>query len=204
MENFHWNCKLSSGAVLRTSDVVVNKGMNSRLKANYYFVLVSILCLYLFVVHYVCIFLQVGLAVDHNWFENMTTKYQALLDRMAESDMPETAAYRQAVEKIARYRIKACMDYPDDPDMVEELCNCGQVEELIQQADKEMSCLEMYLRTRMWEIVEEYNKDHEFIIEDDTDPMDDDEGIDWIKEEAFGQKYTRMKEEAELRYKKRH
>lgn len=142
--------------------------------------------------------------MDPNWFENMTTKYQALLDRMAESDMPETAYYRQVVEKLARYRLKAAMENPDDPDMVEELCNCGQVEELIEQADDEMQVLEMYLRERWWELVEEYNKDREFVVDREPDPMSEYDTIDWQKEEAFGEKYTRMREEAELRDKRSH
>ena len=46
----------------------------------------------------------------------MVVKYQALLDRMAASDLPETAQYRVDLEKIARYRIKVAMENPDDPD----------------------------------------------------------------------------------------
>ena len=77
--------------------------------------------------------------------------------------MPEDAQYRINVEKIARYRIKAAQENPDDPEKVEELCNCGQVEELVVQAENEMIVLEMYLKNRWWEFVKpvevEYNPD---------------------------------------------
>mmetsp|Transcript_21285 Transcript_21285/g.31635 ORF Transcript_21285/g.31635 Transcript_21285/m.31635 type:complete len:182 (-) Transcript_21285:240-785(-) len=93
----------------------------------------------------------VGLAVDHEWQPKMVTKYQALLDKMATSDMPETYRYREIVEKVARYRIQAALDHPEDPDKVEEMCNCGQVEELVEQADDEMTVLDMILENRWWE-----------------------------------------------------
>ena len=67
----------------------------------------------------------------------MITKYQALLDKMAASDMPPDAQYRINVEKLCRFRIKAAQENLNDPDKVEELCNCGQVEELVIQADNE-------------------------------------------------------------------
>lgn len=108
---------------------------------------------------------QVGLKVDHEWHSHMISKYQALLDRMATSEMPENAFYRVTMEKVIRYRLKAAMEHPNDPEKVEELCNCGQVEELIEQADDEMEVLEMYLRGRYWEKVKpvdiEYNPNPE-------------------------------------------
>ncbi|KAL7456610.1 hypothetical protein ACHAWC_008090, partial [Mediolabrus comicus] len=103
----------------------------------------------------------VGLEVDHDAVPKMITKYQALLDKLASSDMPPTAQYRINIEKIARYRIAAAQENLDDPEKVEELCNCGQVEELVVQADNEMKVMDMYLRNRWWELVKpvdiEYN-----------------------------------------------
>ena len=103
----------------------------------------------------------------------MIVRYQALLDKMAASDMPEEAQYRRDVEAICRYRIDACRQYPDDPDKVEELCNCGQVEELLQQADDEMEVLNMYLRERWWEKLNPNAP-----IEYNPDPEDDEVGVD--------------------------
>ena len=55
--------------------------------------------------------------------------------------------------------------WADDPEAVEELCNCGQVEELVVQADNEMKVMDMYLRNRWWELVKpvdiEYNPSDE-------------------------------------------
>ena len=107
----------------------------------------------------------VGLAVDHDAVPKMIVKYQALLDKLAASDMPEDAQYRINVEKICRYRIKAAQENLDDPEKVEELCQCGQVEELVIQADNEMIVMDMYLRERWWEFVKpveiEYNPEDE-------------------------------------------
>lgn len=80
-----------------------------------------------------CVPPQVGIDVDHEAVPKMIVKYQALLDKMEASDMPADAQYRINVEKICRYRIKAAQENLDDPEKVEELCNCGQVEELVIQ-----------------------------------------------------------------------
>lgn len=113
--------------------------------------------------------------VDHEAIPHMISKYQALLDRMADSDMPEDAFYRTTMEKVIRYRLKAAMDHPDDPEMVEELCNCGQVEELVEQADDEMEVLEMYLKGRYWERVKDVDIDVLHDIEYNPDPAKDEE-----------------------------
>ena len=114
--------------------------------------------------------------VDHDAVEKIIEKYQALLDKMAASDMPETAQYRMDVEKIARYRIDIAIEHRDDPDMVEDLCRGGQVEELVQQADEEMQVLDMYLSTRMWELVE--NNDDDIEVEGNPDPSQDHAGLE--------------------------
>jgi len=97
---------------------------------------------------------------------------------MAASDMPETAQYRMDLEKIARFRIKIAMENPDDPDLVEDLVQCGQVEELVKQADDEMEVLDMYLSTRMWELVASEDDADDFEVEHDPDPADDQKGMD--------------------------
>mmetsp|Transcript_3065 Transcript_3065/g.3459 ORF Transcript_3065/g.3459 Transcript_3065/m.3459 type:complete len:170 (-) Transcript_3065:362-871(-) len=117
----------------------------------------------------------VGLPADPDAVSKIITSYQALLDRMVDSDLPETAQYRVDVQKIANYRIQMATDHPDDPEMVEELCQCGQVEELVQQAELEMGVLEMYLKERIWEDIDyEVDVDVEF----NPDPSKDGEGVD--------------------------
>ena len=104
----------------------------------------------------------------------MIVKYGALLDKMEASDMPEDAQYRINLEKICRYRIKAAEENLEDPEKVEELCNCGQVEELVEQADNEMIVLDMYLRNRWWEYIKPNVE-----IEYNTSQSDDGADIDW-------------------------
>jgi NADH dehydrogenase (ubiquinone) 1 alpha subcomplex subunit 5 len=104
---------------------------------------------------------------------------------MAASDLPETAQYRVDVEKIAKYRIRIATEHANDPDMVEELCQCGQVEELVQQADDEMGVLDMYLRERLWEEID-YDLDVE--IDYNPDPSKDSEGLDEEEEETTASK----------------
>ena len=115
--------------------------------------------------------------MDPDAVEKIIVKYQALLDKMAASDMPETAQYRMDVEKIARYRIDIAMEHRDDPDMVEDLCRGGQVEELVKQADDEMQVLDMYLSTRMWELVEN-DDDEDIVVENNPDPAKDHAGLE--------------------------
>ena len=121
------------------------------------------------------IFGQVGLPADLDAVSKIVTSYQALLDRMAASDLPETAQYRVDVEKISNYRIQMATDHADDPEMVEELCQCGQVEELVEQAELEMGVLEMYLKERLWEDID-YEVDID--VEQNPDPSKDGEGLD--------------------------
>lgn len=109
----------------------------------------------------------------------MITGYQALLDTMANSDMPETYHYRVVVEKMCRYRIQACLDNPEDPEIVEELCNCGQVEELVDQAADEMEVLQMILKQRWWERVE---ISEEPDVEENPDPTQEAENVTWEEE----------------------
>ena len=107
--------------------------------------------------------------MDHDAVRKIIEGNQALLDKIAASDMPETAQYRINVEAIARYRIKVCEENFDDPEKVEELIECGQVEELVEQAKDEMEVLNMYLEARLWEKITL----NEVEIEHDPNPMDD-------------------------------
>lgn len=111
-----------------------------------------------------------GLSVDHDALQKIVEKYTNLLQKV--SQMPETAQYRINIEKIAQYRINAATSYPNDPEKVEELCNCGQVEELVAQADNEMIVTEMYLRNRWWEIVKEADIEYEPIQKEGGDHGD--------------------------------
>ena len=104
----------------------------------------------------------------------MLKKFQALLDKMEASDMPETAQYRIDVTKWCNYVVASVKANPDDPEAVEEAVQMGQVEELIDMADDEMICLDVYLETRMWELVAAANPNVDF----NPDPMRDPFGVD--------------------------
>lgn len=98
-------------------------------------------------------FLQVGLAVQPDWYNVMLEKFQALLDKMEASDMPSTAQYRIDVTKWCNYVMAQAKANPEDPEAVEDACRMGQVEELIEMAEDEMVALDAYLEVRMWEMV---------------------------------------------------
>lgn len=109
--------------------------------------------------------------MEHDWYNILSQKQQALLDKMEASDMPETAQYRIDVTKWCNYTLKAIRDNPDDPEAVEELCKMGQVEEMIEQADDEMAVLDMYLESRVWELVEQANPSVDYNPDPTVDPM---------------------------------
>merc|ERR1712037_921687 len=86
----------------------------------------------------------VGIKVDHLAVSKLIEKYQILLDRLKNSELPGNNRYRINVEKIARYRIEAAQKNIENPE---------KVEELVIQAENEMNVLEMYLKNRWWEHV---------------------------------------------------
>jgi hypothetical protein len=121
------------------------------------------------------------LAVEPDWYNVILKKFQLLMDIMEDSDMPETCQFRIDVTKWCNYVIATTKANPDDPEAVEDAVGMGQVEELIEMADDEMIALDVYLKSRMWEAVEEAHKVHQVIFNADParDPMapDGDPGI---------------------------
>jgi len=113
----------------------------------------------------------VGLAVEPDWYNVIHEKFQALLDKMEASDMPETAQYRIDVTKWCNYVIATAKEHPDNPEAVEDAVGMGQVEELIEMAEDEMVALDTYLKTRMWELVAEANPAVDFDPDPTKDPM---------------------------------
>jgi hypothetical protein len=102
----------------------------------------------------------------------MNDRFQALLDKMEASDMPETAQFRIDVTKWCNFVLNEVEKAgPDDPEAVEEAVNLGQVEELIEMAEDEMIALDCYLETRMWELVEKHNPVIDFEPDPIADPM---------------------------------
>lgn len=114
------------------------------------------------------------MAVEPDWYNVMLAKFQALLDKMEESDMPETAQYRIDVTKWCNYVLATVRANPEDPEAVEDAVQMGQVEELIDMADDEMICMNVYLESRMWELVAASRPTFDF----NPDPMRDPFGPD--------------------------
>jgi ETC complex I subunit conserved region len=132
------------------------------------------LCFFTFLLFHFS-FVQVGLAVEPDWYNVMLKKFQFLLDKMEASDMPETAQYRIDVTKWCNFVIATAKANPDDPEAVEDAVQMGQVEELIEMADDEMVALDTYLSSRMWELVAAANPP---VVDLNPDPMRDPFGAD--------------------------
>ena len=112
--------------------------------------------------------------MEPDWYNKIHEHFQALLDKMAASDMPETAQYRIDVTKWCHAVLRTAQAHPDDPEAVEDAIRMGQVEELIEMAQDEMIALDAYLEVRMWELVDTANPAVNF----KPDPMKDEMGPD--------------------------
>ena len=66
-------------------------------------------CCCLLITHLYCS--QVGLAVEPDWYNVMNKKFQALLDKMEASDMPETAQVSLYAWVILRRVWLCCLFY---------------------------------------------------------------------------------------------
>jgi len=111
--------------------------------------------------------------VEPDWYNKIQDKFQGLLDTMEASDMPETAQYRMDVTKWCQYVLKTVKELGEEganPEAVEDAIQMGQVEELMEMADDEAIAMDCYLKTRMWELVEQTGAPD---VDFDPDPMKD-------------------------------
>ncbi|XP_060633737.1 NADH dehydrogenase [ubiquinone] 1 alpha subcomplex subunit 5 [Anolis sagrei] len=95
----------------------------------------------------------VGLAVSetpHDRLRILYTKILAALDTI-----PREAAYRKYTEKIVNERFDMVKAEPN-VDKLEDKINCGQIEEVILQAESELTLARKMAQWRPWEpLVEE-------------------------------------------------
>jgi NADH dehydrogenase (ubiquinone) 1 alpha subcomplex subunit 5 len=91
----------------------------------------------------------VGLPVHPDPIPALISANKAVLTRLTE--IPADAGYRINAEKVANFRIAKAEESAGDIDAVEKAVACGQIEELIVQAEDEMEVVEMYIRERLWE-----------------------------------------------------
>ena len=69
----------------------------------------------------------------------------------AVSKMPQDAAYRKYTEELVRNRAAVVEKYGNDWKKVEQEINCGQIEELIIQAENELSLARNMMTWKPWE-----------------------------------------------------
>ncbi|GMI38781.1 hypothetical protein TeGR_g11264 [Tetraparma gracilis] len=96
----------------------------------------------------------VGLAVHPDPIPALIAANERLLVEV--QPIPANAAYRENIEAIANFRINTCKEAPGDSydarcEHIETVVNCGQIEELIIQAEDELEVIEVYIEEKMWE-----------------------------------------------------
>ncbi|XP_075162409.1 NADH dehydrogenase (ubiquinone) subunit ND-13B [Haematobia irritans] len=89
-----------------------------------------------------------GLAVATNPHHTLGALYGKILRAVAK--MPQEAAYRKHTEEIVKQRSKAVETIKDIP-ALEKAIGCGQVEELIAQAENELVLARKMLGWKPWE-----------------------------------------------------
>ncbi|XP_035913636.1 NADH dehydrogenase [ubiquinone] 1 alpha subcomplex subunit 5 [Anopheles stephensi] len=89
-----------------------------------------------------------GLNVAKNPHHTLTALYNKIL--RAVSKMPQDAAYRRYTEQIVSERAKIVATTPNVLE-IEQKINCGQVEELIVQAENELTLARKMLGWKPWE-----------------------------------------------------
>ncbi|XP_054715505.1 NADH dehydrogenase [ubiquinone] 1 alpha subcomplex subunit 5-like [Uloborus diversus] len=89
-----------------------------------------------------------GLAVAKHPHHTLTSYYNKILRAL--ENIPKDAAYRQHTSKIVEERLAIVSSEPDIGKL-EEKINCGQVEELILQAEKELMLARKMTSWKAWE-----------------------------------------------------
>ncbi|KAJ1931978.1 hypothetical protein GGF37_007212, partial [Kickxella alabastrina] len=94
----------------------------------------------------------VGLPVNPNARPQLLGLYKKTLEEV-KAKIPEAAIYRQSVEAITTQRLKI-VEQNEDTVKIEELINCGQIEELIDQAEDEIKLVSRMAEWKAWEPLE--------------------------------------------------
>ncbi|XP_026091050.1 NADH dehydrogenase [ubiquinone] 1 alpha subcomplex subunit 5 isoform X1 [Carassius auratus] len=95
----------------------------------------------------------VGLAVSHNPHERLRILYTKILGSL--QTMPQDAAYRKYTEQLITERFNHVKSEPDVVKL-EKKINCGQIEEVISQAEAELALSRKMTEWKPWEpLVEE-------------------------------------------------
>ncbi len=89
-----------------------------------------------------------GLAVSHNPHHALTVLYDKLLKTL--DKIPDTAAYKQHTKPVIEHRLKL-VNTVKDPVELEKQINSGQIEEVIKEAEYELSLSRKMLNWKPWE-----------------------------------------------------
>ncbi|XP_034019790.1 NADH dehydrogenase [ubiquinone] 1 alpha subcomplex subunit 5 [Thalassophryne amazonica] len=90
----------------------------------------------------------VGLAVAHNPHERLRILYGKILATL--QTMPQDAAYRKYTEQLMNERLNLVHTEPD-VEKLEKKINCGQIEEVIVQAEQELYLSRKMMEWKPWE-----------------------------------------------------
>ncbi|KAG8005826.1 NADH dehydrogenase [ubiquinone] 1 alpha subcomplex subunit 5, partial [Nibea albiflora] len=90
----------------------------------------------------------VGLAVSQNPHERLRVLYSKILASL--QTMPQDAAYRKYTEQLVSERFSHVTTEPD-VEKLEKKINCGQIEEVIFQAECELALSRKMLQWKPWE-----------------------------------------------------
>nr|CAD1828583.1 unnamed protein product [Ananas comosus var. bracteatus] len=104
----------------------------------------------------------VGLEVVPNAREVLISLYTKTLKEI--QAVPEDEGYRKAVESFTRHRLRICQE-EEDWEQIEKRVGCGQVEELIEEAEDELKLIAKMIEWDPWGVPEDYQCE---VIEDDA------------------------------------
>ncbi|KAI3471173.1 hypothetical protein Pfo_027836 [Paulownia fortunei] len=104
----------------------------------------------------------VGLDVVPNAREVLIGLYTKTLEEI--KAVPEDEGYRKAVESFTRHRLKVCRE-EEDWEAIEKKLGCGQVEELIEEAQDELKLIGHMNEWKPWGIPDDYECE---VIENDA------------------------------------
>ncbi|KAL2550538.1 putative NADH dehydrogenase [ubiquinone] 1 alpha subcomplex subunit 5 [Forsythia ovata] len=104
----------------------------------------------------------VGLDVVPNAREVLIGLYTKTLEEI--KGVPEDEGYRKAVESFTRHRLKVCRE-EEDWEAIEKSIGCGQVEELIEEAQDELKLVGHMNEWKPWGIPDDYDCE---VIENDA------------------------------------
>ncbi|KAG2310427.1 hypothetical protein Bca4012_024943 [Brassica carinata] len=78
--------------------------------------------------------------------------------------VPEDEGYRKAVESFTRHRLSVCKE-EEDWEAIEKRLGCGQVEELIEEAQDELTLIGKMIEWEPWGVPDDYECE---VIENDA------------------------------------